>query len=65
MGYSGEGDYDGSVDDDLRDALRSSMRWIYRQLEKENEYLTSDEHVDENIRANEYEFTEDGDRYRY
>lgn len=32
-------------------------------LEKEYEYLLSDECVDESIEANEYEFTEDGFRF--
>ena len=32
-------------------------------LTKEVDYLMSDEQVDESIRANEYEFTEDGSRY--
>jgi hypothetical protein len=36
------------------------MRWIYRQLEREYEWLMSDEQVDESIRINEYEFTEEG-----
>ena len=42
--------------------LRDFMQWIYRQLEKEYEYLNSNEVVDENIIANEYEFTEEGER---
>jgi hypothetical protein len=46
----------------LTDALRSFMDWIYRQLEAAYEYQNSDEAVDENIRINEYEFTEDGRR---
>ncbi len=46
----------------IRDELRSFMRWIYRALEKEYQWVNSDESVDENIVANEYEFTEDGKR---
>lgn len=46
----------------LEKALRDFNRWIFRTLEKEYEYLTSEEHVAEEIRANEYEFTEDGHR---
>jgi hypothetical protein len=45
----------------LADALRDVMRWVYRRLEAEYEHINSDESVDETIRANEYEFTEDGD----
>ena len=47
----------------LRDALRDLARWLYQQLEKEDEYLRSDEHVDENIEANEYTFTQTGRRF--
>ena len=36
--------------------------WIYSQLQKEYDYTQSDEYVDENISANEYEFTEEGER---
>lgn len=45
----------------IRNARRF-MKWIYRQLEKEYEWRNSDEQVDETIRANGYEFTEDGRR---
>lgn len=50
------------TDDELKEAAKDFMRWIYRQLEKEYEYQNSDEQVDENIRANEYLFTEAGSR---
>jgi len=46
----------------VSDALRDFASWIHSQLSKEYEYRTSDEAVDEDIRANEYEFDEDGDR---
>jgi len=36
--------------------------WLYRQLRNEVDYQNSDECVDENIRANEYEFDENGER---
>ena len=52
-------------DDDIetvKDLLRDFADWIYRSLEREYEYQNSDEVIDENIRANEYEFTEEGDR---
>lgn len=48
--------------DTLTDALRDFNRWIYKTLEAEYEYLTSDEQVAESIRTNEYEFTKDGSR---
>ena len=38
-------------------------RWLYRQLEREHEYLTSDEAVDESIIANDYTFTASGRRF--
>lgn len=55
---------DGYPSDDTeekaKEALRDYMRWIYRRLEAEWEYQNADEQVDESIRSNEYEFTEDG-----
>jgi hypothetical protein len=36
------------------------MKWLYRQLEKEHEYRTADEQVDEDCRANEWHFYDDG-----
>lgn len=45
------------------EALRDLARWLYRQLEREYDYLTSDEAVDEAILANEYSFTVDGTRF--
>lgn len=44
----------------LREALRDFMRWIYRRLEAEYEYVNSDEQVAESIECNEHEFNEDG-----
>lgn len=35
-------------------------RWIYKSLEAEYDHLTDDETVEETIRANEFEFDEDG-----
>lgn len=40
--------------------MRDFADWIYAQLEKGYNYLTSDEQVAESIIINEYEFTEDG-----
>ena len=47
---------------DVQQLLREFADWIYRQLEKEYEWQSADEQVDESIRANEYEFTEGGER---
>lgn len=45
------------------EAMRDLARWLYRALEREYDYQTSDEHLDEAIRANDYTFTEDGCRF--
>jgi len=44
-------------------AMRDLARWLYRQLELEYSYLTSDEAIDETIAANDYTFTEYGHRF--
>ena len=48
--------------DGLQQLMRDFANWIYRQLEKEYNYQSSDETIDDNIRANEYTFTENGKR---
>lgn len=48
--------------DDVAELLRDFTTWAYRLLESEYEYQNSDECIVENIRCNEYEFTEDGER---
>ena len=47
-------------EDDLTDVFRSFAEWIRGRLEAEYEYLMSDELVDEMIRADGYEFDENG-----
>lgn len=49
------------VAETVSELLRDFMRWIYRSLEKEDEYQRSDEVVDDMIRVNEYEFDESGE----
>lgn len=44
----------------VTDLLRDLARWLYRQLEQEYEYLSSDAAVDEAVLANGYTFTESG-----
>ena len=56
-------DMTADAEDVLTEALRDLARWLYRQLEREYEYLTSDETVDEAITANEYTFTASGKRF--
>lgn len=48
--------------DAMKECFEDIAQWIYRQLKVEYEYRVSDEAVDEDIRVNEYEFTEDGER---
>jgi hypothetical protein len=51
---------DTSHEDAFEEVSRDLMRWIYKNLEAEYEFASADEQVDEHIRCNEYEFTEDG-----
>ena len=53
---------DADVADELRDIMRDFARWIHCGISDEWDYRMSDESVDESIRANEYEFNEDGSR---
>jgi hypothetical protein len=43
-------------------AIQDFAGWVLTQLEREYEYQTSNETIAENIRANEYEFLENGSR---
>jgi len=56
-------DMTADADDAVTEALRDLSRWLYRQLEREYEFQTSDESVDKAISANEYTFTETGRRF--
>ena len=47
---------------ELTRLMRASADWIYGQLQREYEYQNEDETIDENIRANEYTFLENGER---
>lgn len=49
-----------SWDDCVLGIFRDLARWLYRRLEKEYDYLHSDEAVAEHLEANGYEFTDDG-----
>jgi hypothetical protein len=55
-------DMTADAEDAVIEALRDLARWLYRQLEREHEYLTSDAVVDEAILANGYTFTDTGRR---
>lgn len=50
----------GDDEDYIRDQLRLFADWIYDRLESEHSWLTSDEQVDESIRAGGYTFNEEG-----
>lgn len=50
----------GESESDITELLRDFANWIYSQLEKEHDYQCSDEAIEENINANDYEFNEDG-----
>lgn len=51
------------AEDEIADALRDLANWLYRALEREFEYQTSDDVVDEMIAVNGYTFTADGRRF--
>jgi hypothetical protein len=51
------------TDDDLIIALRDLANWLYRTLEREYEFQTSDETVDEGRSGNGYTFTAEGRRF--
>ena len=49
--------------DAVGEAMRNLARWLYRQLRREYDYLTSDAAVDRAIEANQWCFTEAGTRF--
>ena len=51
------------AEDVVTEAMRDLARWVYRQLEREYDYQTSDASIDEAIAANAYTFTEEGRRF--
>ena len=56
-------DMTADAEDTLTELLRDLARWLYRQLEREYEYQTSNEVTDEAILANECTFTGEGRRF--
>ncbi|BAI99156.1 hypothetical protein Sj15T_31510 [Sphingobium sp. TA15] len=56
-------DMTADAEDLVIEPLRDLARWLYRQLEREYNYLTSDEVIDEAILANGYTFTGSGRRF--
>ena len=55
-------DMDAQAEDDIVECMKNLARWLYRSLEREWDYMNSDEAIDENIIANEYTFTAAGER---
>lgn len=53
------------TEETIAELMRDLMRWLYRQLDQQNDWLYSDENVDERIAANEYMFDEEGNRHDY
>ncbi|MHA3790549.1 hypothetical protein [Sphingomonas sp. YL-JM2C] len=50
-------------EDSVIEALRDLARWLYRQLEAEHDYQSSEAVVDEALREGGFTFTEDGRRF--
>ena len=50
----------GDAEDDVRGLMNDFNDWMFKRLQDEYEYLTSDEAVEESIIANEYEFDAGG-----
>lgn len=58
----GDLDVSQAAEETITEVLRDLARWLYRQLEREYDHLSSDPAVDEAIAINEYRFTSDGRR---
>lgn len=50
----------GDAEDDVRGLMNDFNDWMFKHLQDEYEYLTSDEAVAESLITNEYEFDEEG-----
>ena len=51
------------AEEEIATAFRDLAVWLYRQLEQEYEYCSSDSQVDEVLTINEWTFTEHGERF--
>jgi hypothetical protein len=47
----------------VKECLRDLADWLYQDLDREWDYMMSDDYVDEGIAANEYTFTASGKRF--
>ena len=54
-------DIDRGTEDGIKEALRDLMHWLYRRLEAEYEFQTSDESIIDSCEANEWYFTKSGE----
>ena len=50
-----------ALEDAIQDQLRSLAQWLYSSLEREYEYLTSEDAIVETITTNEYTFNAEGE----
>lgn len=57
-------DPSAEADEEVTKQLRAFADWLYDQIRAQNDYLSSDESVEESIRANDYDFYADGSRTR-
>lgn len=46
----------------IEEALCDFARWIYRQLDTQNDFIDSEEYIDDAIKVNNYEFNANGSR---
>ena len=63
MYYLGDNEKAEQLDERFLELSRQLMRILYKKLNDEYDYLNSDEAIIEHIKANNYEFTEDGKLY--
>lgn len=63
MYYLGDNEKAEQLDERFLELSRQLMRILYKKLNTEYYYLNSDEAITEFIKANNYEFTEDGKLY--
>ena len=62
MSVDVQNDKGQDVENDVYQAMRDFADWIYKSLEMEWDYQNSDDAIAEAIEANEYEFTNGGER---
>ena len=53
--------YNEEAETEVIDILRDFMLWIYKRLDKEYEYQTTEEAIKETLIGNEYLFTKNGE----